>query len=98
MKGLAAAACATIGLLAVTATPATAADGRLILSGAGHTSTLSDPRPGCYRTASPFTTVTNATDTAVTVYTGPGCTGSARTVRPGPTTPVGERLSVSVPS
>ncbi|TDD00629.1 hypothetical protein E1292_28205 [Nonomuraea deserti] len=98
MRGLAAAACAAFGLMTVTAAPAMAAEGRLVLRGAETTSVLTDPRPGCYRASAPFTTVANDTDTAVTVHSRPGCTGPSQLVPPGRTTAVGERLSVSVPT
>ncbi|TDE58155.1 hypothetical protein E1295_05965 [Nonomuraea mesophila] len=98
MRGIAGAACVAFGLMTVTAAPAMAAEGRLVLRGAETTSVLTDPRPGCYRATVAFTTVANDTDTAVTVYSEPGCAGASLVVPPGRTTAVGERLSVSVPS
>ncbi|NBE93311.1 hypothetical protein FE391_39735 [Nonomuraea sp. KC401] len=98
MRRLAAATCVAFGLMTVTAAPAMAAKGRLVLRGAETTSVLTDPGPGCYRSTVPFTTVANDTDTAVTVHSGPGCAGPSLVVPPGRTTAVGERLSVSVPS
>ncbi|MET8990739.1 hypothetical protein ACFYUK_03855 [Nonomuraea wenchangensis] len=72
----------TAGALAVAAAPATAATGRLVLHGAA-VRVVIDPGPGCYGSGTPYSGVTNDTDTAVTAYSGSGCTGLSLVVQPG---------------
>jgi hypothetical protein len=86
--------------LALSATPADAATGTLILSSSptGPRIVFNNPTAGCHSTTSAFTTVTNRTNVFVTVYQGAQCQGLSLVVAPGPNPmPVGERLSVSVP-
>ena len=90
--GIAGAAALTV--LAVTAAPASAANGELTLTGPSGSKVLLDPDRGCYDF--PFNTVTNKTDTTVLVYEGAGCTGEFIRVGGGLPTPVGDRLSVFV--
>lgn len=83
------------------AAPADAATGTLILSSgpAGQRMVFNNPTAGCYSTRSAFTTVTNRTNAFVTVYQGAQCQGLSLVVAPGTNPmPVGDRLSVSVPS
>ncbi|MGI5493232.1 hypothetical protein [Microtetraspora malaysiensis] len=98
IRYLSAVALLAASVLALAATPATAATGHLVLRSAEGSSVLSNPRPGCYSTTRPFSAVTNDTDSAVTVYTGTGCAGLSQIVQPGRTATVGERRSVFVPS
>ncbi|MEV5557844.1 hypothetical protein AB0L44_29675 [Nonomuraea wenchangensis] len=86
----------TAGALAVAAAPATAATGRLVLHGESGRVVI-NPGPGCYGSGTPYSGVTNDTDTAVTAYSGSGCTGLSLVVQPGRST-TGEFRSVRVPS
>ncbi|MET7334919.1 hypothetical protein [Nonomuraea sp. NPDC005650] len=87
--------------MALIAAPADAATGILVLSAgpAGPKTVFNNPSAGC-RTTSPFTAVTNHTNVSVTVYQGAGCKGGLPLVVPpgAELMPVGDRLSVLVPS
>ena len=98
IRNISAATLLAAGVLAAAAAPVMAAtNGRLILWSAEATKVLSSPSAGCYSTTMPFSAVRNDTDTAVTVYTDPGCAGLTQVVQPGRSATVGERRSVSVP-
>ncbi|MBT2234931.1 peptidase inhibitor family I36 protein [Nonomuraea sp. NEAU-A123] len=87
--------------MALSTTPADAATGTLILSSSpsGPRIVFNNPTAGCHSTTSAFTTVTNRTNVFATVYQGAQCQGMSLVVAPGTNPmPVGERLSVSVPS
>ncbi|MEU6720592.1 hypothetical protein ABZ897_54845 [Nonomuraea sp. NPDC046802] len=69
-------ALSTAALLALAATPATAAAlGTITLrSSSGAVFSISNPRSGCYSTRATFTNIANNTDSAVTVYVNQACT------------------------
>lgn len=96
MNRCAVAAVAVSAALAVSATPAEAATGQLILRGE-RTIVVTNPGAGCLRTV-PFSQITNNTNVYVTVYIDTNCTGFGLVVDPGSAMQVGERLSVRVPS
>jgi hypothetical protein len=94
-RALAVAATASVAL---SVAPAGAAQGQLILHRSGPTTVVSNPSRGCVSIAAGFSTVTNATDVAVTVHSGIGCRGSGQVIHPGDTVQVGTRRSVWMPS
>ncbi|GAA3109497.1 hypothetical protein [Streptosporangium carneum] len=87
------------GILGVTSMPSSAATGTLTLSNppSGPSYVHVNPPRGCI-TGAGFNAVTNNTNAPVTVYADAFCQGFSLVVTPGTTpTPVGPRLSVSIP-
>ena len=85
--------------LAVTASPADAATGQLILRGQLPDITITNPAPGCGAIFwAGFSEVTNNTNVNITVYTDTACRENGLVVSPGSTMDVGNRQTFLVPS
>lgn len=91
-------AIAAVGLAGVVTSPALAATGRLVLSGAdGYQRVVSNPPAGCISTGTGFMQVANRTNVPVSVYDGAVCSGPPLVIAPGADAYVGLRHSLSVP-
>jgi hypothetical protein len=84
--------------LVITAGPALAATGQLILHSSGRDVVLTNPSAGCQTSLGGFSEATNNTNVYVTVYTDTRCRDFGLVVSPGSSVQVGDRHSVRVPS